>query len=237
MVPIRSSRLGPSRGAPPTLRPVPTLSEAASKALLAQHGVPLLAEHTVAGADEAVAAAHDIGYPVVLKLCGDAIAHKTERGLVQLNLRDDAGVHEAATTLLGKAMPADGAVELLVAPMVRGSRELIAGVVHDDQFGACVMLGLGGVLAEAVADVVFRVVPITLLDAQEMIGDLSSQAILGPFRGEPAVDRDALAAVLLGLSKLAADDERVRSIDLNPLVVSPVDGRPIAVDALVELAS
>src|SRR5262245_47240605 len=121
--------------------------------------------------------------------------------------------------------------------MVRGSRELIAGVVHDPQFGACVMVGVGGVLAEAVADVAFRLVPITEGDAREMIDDLASQPLFGASRGEPPVDRDALVAVLLGLSALAAADQRVRAVDLNPLVVSPVDGRPVPVDALVELAS
>jgi acetyl-CoA synthetase (ADP-forming) len=215
---------------------VPTLSEAASKELLARHGVPLLAERTVPTADDAVAAARDLGYPVVLKLCGDAIAHKTERGLVRLNLRDDASVSEAGRELLAAATPDDGPVELLVAPMVRGTRELIAGVVHDPQFGACVMLGIGGVLAEAIADVSFRLVPITERDAREMIDDLASQALLGASRGEPPVDRDALVAVLVGLSTLAANDERVRAVDLNPLVVSPTDGRPVPVDALVEIA-
>ncbi len=215
---------------------MPTLSEAASKALLAQHGVPMPAERTAADADTAVAAARELGYPVVAKLCGDAIAHKTERGLVRLSLRDDESVRAAANELLGAATPDDGPVELLIAPMVRGTRELIAGVVHDAQFGACVMLGVGGVLAEAIADVSFRLVPISEVDAREMIDELASQPLLGPSRGEPAVDRDALVAVLTGLSALAADDERVRSIDLNPLVVSPTDGRPIPVDALVELA-
>ena len=216
---------------------MPTLSEAASKALLAQHGVPMLAERTVPTSEAAVGAAHDVGYPVVLKLCGDAIAHKTERGLVRLNLRDDASVSEAARELLAAATPDDGPVELLVAPMIRGTRELIAGVVHDPQFGACVMLGIGGVLAEAIADVSFRLVPITERDAREMIDDLASQPLLGASRGEPPVDRDALVAVLVGLSALAASDDRVRAVDLNPLVVSPTDGRPVPVDALVELAS
>jgi acetyl-CoA synthetase (ADP-forming) len=215
---------------------MPTLSEAASKALLATHGVPMPGERVVRDAEAAVAAARELGGPVVVKLCGDAIAHKTERGLVRLDLRDDASVRDAATALLAAATPDDGPVELLVAPMVRGTRELIAGVVHDEQFGACVMLGIGGVLAEAIADVTFRLVPITEADAREMIDDLASQPLLGPSRGEPAVDRDALVAVLLGLSALARSDPGVRSIDLNPLVVSPADGRPVPVDALVEMA-
>jgi acetyl-CoA synthetase (ADP-forming) len=213
---------------------MPTLSEARSKQLLAEHGVPVLPERTVATVDEAVAAANDVGFPVVLKLCGDAIAHKTERGLVRLHLGDPSAVREAAGALLAAARPEDGEVGLLVAPMVRGARELIAGLHTDPQFGRCVMIGFGGILAEAIADVAFRLVPVERVDADEMMDELETQALLGPFRGEPAVDRDALAATILGLSALAEADPGIVSADVNPLIV--VDGRPVAVDALVELA-
>jgi acetyl-CoA synthetase (ADP-forming) len=210
-----------------------TLSEAASKQLLAEHGVPVLDERTVADPAGAGRAAAELGFPVVAKLCGDAIAHKTERGLVRLGLADETAVEQAAADLLAAATPADGPVEVLVAPMVRGNRELIAGLHTDAQFGPCVMLGIGGILAEAVADVAFRLVPIEPVDADEMIDDLRTQALLGPFRGEPAVERDALRAVLLGLSALATSDPTVVAVDLNPLIV--VDGHPVAVDALVEV--
>lgn len=210
-----------------------TLSEARSKQLLARFGVPVLPERSAATAAEAVAAATELGFPVVAKLCGDAIAHKTERGLVCLNLGDATAVHEAADALLAAATPADGAVELLVAPMVKGSRELIAGVHTDGQFGRCVMVGFGGILAEAIADVSFRLVPLDRIDADEMIDELQTQALLGPFRGEPAVDRDALAATIMGLSALAEAEPDVVSVDVNPLIV--VAGRPVAVDALVEV--
>ncbi len=101
-----------------------------------------------------------MGYPVVAKLNGDAIAHKTERGLVKLRLGDRAAVEAAAGELLAAATPDDGDVTVLVAPMISGNRELIAGVVRDPQFGPTVMLGVGGILAEAVADVVFRPAPV-----------------------------------------------------------------------------
>src|SRR5690606_29568631 len=109
----------------------------------------------------------------------------------------------------------------------------IAGLSRDPQFGMTVVVGVGGVLAEAVADVAIRLVPIQPVDAAEMIDDLATQRLLGPFRGEPAVDRDALAAVLLGLSAAAEAHPELVSADLNPLIV--VDGRPVAVDALVEI--
>jgi acetyl-CoA synthetase (ADP-forming) len=214
---------------------MPTLSEADSKRLLAAHGVTFPDERQVTTADAAVDAAAAIGHPVVLKLGGDGIAHKTERGLVRLGLGDDAAVREAADALLAAARPEDGEVHLLVAPMLRGNRELIAGLHHDEQFGMTVMLGVGGILAEALADVAFRLVPITRLDAAEMIDDLATQKLLGELRGEPAVDREALIDVLVGLSAAAEADPSIASADLNPLIV--VDGRPVAVDALVEVTA
>jgi acetyl-CoA synthetase (ADP-forming) len=211
----------------------PTLSEAASKALMRAHGVPVGDDREVEDAPGAVAAAEELGYPVVVKLCGDSIAHKTERGLVRLRLATAGEVAAAAAELLAAAGPDDGAVSLLVAPMVTGQRELIAGLVRDPQFGTNVMVGVGGILAEALGDVVFCPVPVSTVDAEDMIDALGTQALLGPFRGEPPVDREALTAVLTGLSDLAAARPDVVSADLNPLIV--VDGRPVAVDALVEL--
>jgi acetyl-CoA synthetase (ADP-forming) len=212
-----------------------TLSEAESKALLAAHGVPVLPERLVADPEAAVAAAEELGYPVVAKLCGDAIAHKTERGLVKLRLADAAAVRSAVGELLAAARPEDGATGVLVAPMAAGNRELIAGLHRDPQFGMTVMLGVGGILAEAVADVAFRLVPVSRTDAEELVEDLATQRLLGEFRGEPAVDRDALVDVLVGLSEAAAANPTLVAADVNPLIV--VDGRPVAVDALVELAS
>lgn len=213
-----------------------TLSESESKQLLASAGVPVAQEAVVPTVEEAVQAAETIGFPVVLKLNGDAIAHKTERGLVRLGLRDGESVAAAGAELLGKATADDGPVGLLVAPMVRGNRELIAGLATDAQFGPVVMLGIGGILAEAIADVTFRLAPLTRLDAAEMIEDLATQGLLGAFRGEPPVDREALIDVLVGLSDLVGRRPDIVSIDINPLIVSGADGRPIAVDGLVELA-
>ena len=211
-----------------------TLSEAESKTLVAAYGIPIPDERIVADAPAAVEAANTIGYPVVLKLNGDAIAHKTERGLVRLNVGDGDGVAAAGAELLAAATTADGPVNLLVAPMLKGNRELIAGLHHDEQFGPTVMLGVGGILAEAIADVAFRLVPLTTTDAEDLIDDLHTQKLLGPFRGEPAVDRAALVRIITGLAALAEARPDIASVDLNPLIV--VDGQPIAVDALVEIS-
>jgi acetate---CoA ligase (ADP-forming) subunit beta len=210
-----------------------TLSEAASKQLLGGFGVPFPPERVVGSADDAVGAADALGYPVVVKLGGVGIAHKTERGLVRLGLGSAEQVRDAAVALRAAATPDDGDVHLLVAPMLRATRELIAGLHRDPQFGMTVMLGVGGILAEAVADVSFRLVPIEPIDAEEMIDDLALQALLGEFRGEPAIDRTAVADVLLGLSRAATERDDLTSADLNPLLI--VDGRPVAVDALVEV--
>ena len=175
-------------------------------------------ERAAADADAAVIAASALGFPVVLKLNGDGIAHKTERGLVRLGVRRRRRQFvTAAAALLAAARPEDGDVDLLVAPMVSGMRELIAGAVRDPQFGPTVMLGVGGVLAEAVDDVVFRPAPLDRSTATEMIDDLRTAALLGPFRGESAVDREALASALVALGRVIIERDDVASIDVNPL--------------------
>lgn len=214
---------------------MPTLSEAQSKRFLAGFGVPFPAEHLVNTATEAAIAAVDVGLPVAVKLTGADIAHKTERGFVRLHLMSAEAVEAASTALLCAATPKDGEVQLLVAPMVEGHRELIAGLHRDETFGPVVLLGVGGVLAEAVDDVVCRLVPIAPAEAADMIDDLRCQRLLGPCRGDPAVDRLALAEILLALSRAGEGEPRLVSADLNPLVVR--GGMPVPVDALVELST
>ena len=211
-----------------------TLSEFASKEILARHGLPILQERVVNNSSEVGEVLANMSLPVVAKLCGPSIAHKTERGLVKLNLQTIDDVCKAVDDLLAAAVPADGEVEVLIAPMVKSSREFIAGVVRDAQFGANVMLGVGGVLAEAIADVVFRPVPLSAHDAHEMVSELRSQKLLGEFRGEPAVSVDALVRVLLALSTVSTERSDIASIDLNPLLVTNT-GEVVAVDALVEI--
>ena len=203
---------------------------------MARHGVPMSPFVTAGSTDEAVAAIDAdpaMIYPVVAKLCGRAIAHKTERGLVKLRLADEAAVRAACDELLDAARPDDGDVELLVSTMVHGNRELIAGLNDDPQFGLTIMLGVGGVLAEAIRDVTFRLVPITEVDAADMIDDLATQRLLGEFRGEPALDREALIAALVALAEVGTAEPGVKSADLNPMIL--VDGKPVAVDALLEI--
>ncbi|MFI5315212.1 MAG: acetate--CoA ligase family protein [Myxococcota bacterium] len=210
-----------------------TLSEHESKELLRGAGIAVPDERLVSSADAAARAAAELGFPVALKLCGRKIAHKTERGLVKLGLGDAAAVRAAAEALLAARRADDGEAAVLVCRMVSGRREVIAGLVRDPQFGPCVMLGLGGIFAEAVGDVAFAAAPLARGDAEDLIDALQYKKVLGPFRGEPAVDRAALAAVLESLGRIGAERPEVRSIDINPLIVS--GDRPIVIDALVEL--
>jgi acetyltransferase len=210
------------------------LSEAASKELLATYGVPFAPEHQVFGPDEAVTAATALGFPVVAKLGGDKIAHKTERGLVRLRLNDAAAVHQAATELFAAATPDDGEVHVLVAPMVSGTRELIAGLLVDQQFGPTVMLGVGGIMAEVIKDVAFRPAPLTKEIALDMVKSLRMQGLLEEFRGESAVNVNQVVDCLMGLSAVATDRADIVSVDINPLIVKS-NGDLVAVDALVEL--
>ena len=211
-----------------------TLSEFESKQLLARAGVPIPPERLASSPAEAVAAAEALGFPVVLKLCGRRIAHKSERNLVRLGLGDAQAVRRAAEALEALRGPEDGDARLLVQPMARGRREIIAGLVRDPQFGPCVMLGIGGIFAEAIHDVAFAVAPLEPGDADDLIDALAGRRILGEFRGEPAADRERLRGVLEALGRIGVEQPEVRSIDVNPLVLA--GSEPVVVDALVELS-
>ena len=211
-----------------------TMSEALSKQLLTPFGFPFAAEVVVSTAIEAGNAADAMGYPVVAKLNGDLIAHKTERGLVRLGLANRVAVEHAASELLSMATSDDGAVQLLIAKMINGSRELIVGMVRDPAFGKTAMLGVGGIFAEVIQDVVFAPMPIDVVAAKGMIEALKYQAFLKDFRGEGSIDTDALSRALVAISAACDAHPEIVSIDINPLIVQR-DGTIVAVDALVEI--
>ena len=213
-----------------------TLSESDSKELLAPYGIPFAPERRVSTVDAAVEAAESLGYPVVAKLGGDSIAHKTERGLVRLRLQSAGEVREAASQLFAAATPDDGEVHVLVAPMIQGSREFIAGVLVDAQFGPTVMFGVGGIMAEVVKDVAFRPAPLSADQARDMVRSLRTQGLFAGFRGESAVDIDQIVECLVGLSRCAVERTDIVSVDINPLIVTR-EGNIVAVDALVEMGT
>ena len=209
-----------------------TLSEYESKREIAGYGGVISREVLVQDPSEAGRAAAEIGFPVVVKLCGTRIAHKTERDLVRLGLDTAQAVERAAHELWARRRDEDGEVGLLVAEMVAGKRELIAGMVRDPQFGSCVLLGLGGVLTEALGDVVFALAPLSHTQARAMVeGMRFKHLVTQPFRGEEPVELDALAELLVGLGRLAVERPDIESVDVNPLIV--INGKPVAVDALV----
>ena len=207
-----------------------------SKQLLAPFGFPFTSESIVDTSVEAGDAADAMGYPVVVKLNGSNIAHKTERGLVRLQLADRNAVEQAAVQLLALATVSDGKVQLLVARMINGSRELIVGMVNDPVFGNTAMLGIGGIFAEVIQDVVFAPLPIDKSRALEMIDALKYKSMLQEFRGEKAVNVGALADALVAMSAACDTHKEIVSIDINPLIVQR-DGSLVAVDALVEVLS
>jgi acetyl-CoA synthetase (ADP-forming) len=208
-----------------------TLSEYESRQVIESAGVFVVAASLVKTKDQAVREAERIGYPVVLKGCSAELAHKTEAGMVALNVSDAGQVEKVFDELSAKTKHLDG---ILVEKMLRGNREFVIGLTRDSQFGPCVMFGLGGIFTEALKDVTFRVAPLTRNDAFEMMDEIKAKKLLDEFRGNPAVDREALAQALIGVGKLGVQYDAIAEIDINPLII--VGDKPVAADALVVLS-
>lgn len=210
-----------------------TISERASKAILREYGIPMVGDWLVGSEEEAVSAAREFGLPVVLKLDVEGLAHKTEAGGVLLDLRSEAEVRQGYARLVAAAAAAGGHFNgVLVQPMVGKGVEVIAGVRIDAQFGPTVMVGLGGILVEVLQDSAVDFAPLTLAQAEAMIGRLRAQKMLAGARGAPPVDRRALAEVLCRLSEFAADHAgSLQEVDINPLICRGSD--IVAVDALI----
>ena len=206
------------------------LDEHVSKKVLADFGIPTVAEKIVHTQSEAKACGAIFGFPLVMKGMAPQIVHKTEMGLVRIGIQSDEQI-ETTFSELHQTMPAGGSI--LMQPQVRGDIEMIAGFLRDPQFGPCVMLGLGGIFAEALKDTAFAVAPLAPSDAFHLIDRLRSQQILNGFRNSPPVDRDALADILIRLGRIGMIFPQIQAIDINPLIVSK--GMPIAVDASIEI--
>ena len=207
------------------------LTEYESKKILSLYGIPIVKETLVKDFSEARSAASQMGFPVVLKACSPAVAHKTERGLIAVNLRDEAELSKAFGGIQQRAEEAE--IDFLVQEMIQGGRELVMGMTRDPQFGPCVMFGLGGIFTEAIGDVSFRIAPLTQGDALEMMQEIKGRKILSAIRGMAEMDLDALGRCLVSIGQIGLDHEAIREIDVNPLIVQ--DSRPVAVDALVVL--
>ena len=207
------------------------LTEHESKQLLSSFGIPVTNEVIAQDAVEAASsAAVLVGFPVVLKASGASLSHKTEVGGVALNLRTGEEVRKEGERLL--KIP--GCEALLVQEMVKGGREIVCGLMRDTQCGPCVMFGVGGILTEVLEDIVFRIAPLTLSDARDMVAEIRGKKMVEPFRGEAAADMDQLCQTLVALGEIGIKYSDVFEIDINPLKIRP-NGKPVAVDALVVL--
>jgi acyl-CoA synthetase (NDP forming)/GNAT superfamily N-acetyltransferase len=202
-------------------------------ALLSCYGIPLAPGHVAHSAQDAAAAADRLGYPVVLKAADPDLVHKSDIGAVRLNLADQASVataYQAIATALGQPSP-----PVLVQPMAEQGLELVAGVVHDPVFGSVVMLGLGGVHTEIFADRALRLLPVTDTDAARMWRSLRAARLLTGYRGQAAVDTDAVEDLVMRLGRLAEDLPQLAELDLNPVLVGAKG--LVAVDVKLRLAA
>jgi len=207
-----------------------TLSESESKVVLREHGFPLCREIEARSWAEVQAGAEEIGFPVVLKANAPTISHKSELGLVIVGIDDANALRRAHDTLTNRLGGADAT--FLVAEMVKGTRELIVGLTRDAHFGAFALIGLGGVAAEALEDVVMIPLPTTPPEVARAFDRLRSRALFAEFRGLRALDTDGLSRAVMSLGAIATARPDISSIDINPMIVT-AEGRLSAVDALV----
>jgi acyl-CoA synthetase (NDP forming) len=213
------------------------IAEYEAKRILAEYGIAVTEESLTTSVEEARAAAKRIGYPVAIKVQSPDISHKTEAKAVRLGLTSEAELAAAYEEVLANARVYNGEARIegvLVQAMVKGGTEAILGVTNDPLFGPAVMFGLGGIFAEVLKDVAFRLAPVTPAVAREMIAEVKGYPVLAGARGKPPADVDALADTIVKLSALAVDLEGVvAELDVNPLFVMEKGRGVIAADALI----
>lgn len=209
-----------------------------SRPLLQAYGIPAPAELLATDPDEAARAAERIGFPVAMKLISPDILHKTEAGGVILNIQTARAARSAFAALIERGRAAHPAARLRgvqVQQMVSGGQEVIIGVKRDPTFGPTVMFGLGGIYVEILADVSFRLAPLSAADAEEMLDEVRSAKLLAGVRGAPPADRSALVNAIVRLGQLAADHPAIAELDVNPLLALPEGQGVMAVDARIIL--
>jgi len=212
------------------------LSESQAKEILLAYGIPVARERRAATAREAVSAAEQLGYPVVLKIDSQDILHKTEARGIKLNLASAGQVEEAFKEILANARkykPGANITGVLAQEMLKEGTEVIVGIGNDPVFGSTVMFGLGGILVEQLGDVSLRVAPVCENDAWEMLQEIKGHSILDGMRGKPPVDKRAIVEVILKLSQLVVDFPQIAELDINPLIVFEEGRGACAADALI----
>jgi len=212
-----------------------TLTEREAKEVLAAYGVPVVGEQLVASAGEAAAAARKLGMPVALKVESPDLPHKTEAGVIRLNLKSEAEVeaaYEAVMANANKVSPTPRINGVLVQPMVPSGTEIMVGARIDPLFGPLIVVGLGGILVELLKDTSVELAPVTRSEAERMLKRLKGRQMLTGFRGSEPVDETRLAEVIVRLSEFASDQkDRIAELDVNPLICA--GDRIVAVDALI----
>ena len=211
---------------------IQSLNEDQAKKIFKQLGLPVVQEIRLESIEDIQGAAQTVGYPVVLKGLAKQRLHKTEAGMVDVGITNESHLMESAQRM--KSHAGDSFEAFLIQPLIQGKREFTAGMFKDPQFGPVIMFGVGGVLTEALKDIVLRLAPLSEADLDDMLNNLKSKSLLGSFRGEAAVNQPELKSVLRGLSDLAMACPEIREIDINPLIINP-DGSPVAVDGLMIL--
>lgn len=207
------------------------LSEWESSQFLESYGIPLARQLLVQNRPQLVEAVGKIGFPLVLKGCSPSVSHKTDLGIVRLDIRSEEEALLAYDEIRSK-MNGSG-TDVIVQEMVKGQRELMAGLVRDPQFGPCVMFGLGGIFTEILQDVAFRLAPLDEKDAYDLMRDIRGHRILDGVRGMEPVDSKLLAQILMTLGNIGLENPRIKEVDINPLIVR--GAKPIAVDTLIVL--
>ncbi|HVM42380.1 MAG TPA: acetate--CoA ligase family protein [Gemmatimonadales bacterium] len=212
------------------------LSESEALEVLDAYGVPTVPWRQAASEEEAVAAAAALGHPVVLKVISRSVVHKSDVGGVVVGLGSEREVREGYRRMLQRVKERAGVTPeaVLVQRMIPGGRETIVGSARDPRAGPLIMFGLGGVAVEVLKDVVFRVHPLTDVDAREMVRAIRGFPLLEGMRGEPAVDVVALEEILQRVSQLVGEHEAILDMDINPLVTFP--DRALALDARFRIA-
>ena len=200
-----------------------SLTEIEAKGVFKAYGLPVTHTELAKTEDEAVAIGKKIGFPLVIKIVSPDILHKSDAGGVKVNIKDEAGIRDAYKTILAnaKAYKADANIHgVAIQEMAPWGTETILGSVNDPSFGPTVMFGLGGIFVEVLKDVTFRVAPVSLVQAEEMIGEIKSAAILAGVRGEKPRDRKVLAQTIFAYSSLVHDlEDEIKESDANPVLV------------------
>jgi len=208
-----------------------TLSEYEAKQVLAAYGIPITKEVLAKDRDDLEKGLKKIGFPLVMKGCSADIAHKTEKGLIHVDIRTATEAKKAFRDIIAGMEGFEGGV--LMQEMIKGRRELVMGLTRDPQFGPCVMFGLGGIFTEILRDVAFRRAPLEVRDAKEMMQEIKGHKILDAVRGMEAADQKLLADMLISVGRIGLDFDSVMEIDLNPVILS--GSKPVVVDALIVL--